>query len=138
VVRLLLEAIYEPCFSSWSHGFRKGRGCHTALRKIRETWTGTVWFIEGDISDCFGSFSHGILLGILAEKIHDNRFLRLIRNMLKAGYLEDWEYHDTLSGVPQGALCKALHKPPYEQCRVMRSAGRVALVTATLRVDRCA
>jgi len=104
VVRLLLEAIYEPCFSGRSHGFRKGRGCHTALRKIQETWTGTAWFIEGDISDCFGSFSHDILLGILAEKIRDNRFLRLIRNMLKAGYLEDWEYHDTLSGVPQGGV----------------------------------
>ena len=104
VVRLLLEAIYEPCFSGMSHGFRKGRGCHTALRKIQETWTGTTWFIEGDISDCFGSFSHDILLGILAEKIRDNRFLRLIRNMLKAGYLEDWEYHDTLSGVPQGGV----------------------------------
>jgi len=102
VVRLILEAIYEPCFSRWSHGFRKGRGCHTALRKIQETWTGAVWFIEGDISDCFGSFDHDILLGILAEKIHDNRFLRLIRNMLKAGYLEDWEYRETLSGCPQG------------------------------------
>ena len=104
VVRLLLEAIYEPRFSDRSHGFRKGRGCHTALRDIRETWTGTVWFIEGDVSDCFGSFDHEILLRILAEKIRDNRFLRLIRNMLKAGYLEDWEYHDTLSGVPQGGV----------------------------------
>jgi group II intron reverse transcriptase/maturase len=102
VVRLLLEAYYEPGFSDRSHGFRKGRGCHTALRDIRETWTGTTWFIEGDISDCFGSLDHEILLGILAEKIHDQRFLRLIRNMMKAGYLEDWEYHDTLSGVPQG------------------------------------
>ena len=104
VVRLLLEAYYEPRFSGRSHGFRKGRGCHTALREIQQTWTGTVWFIEGDISDCFGSFSHDILLGILAEKIRDNRFLRLIRNMLKAGYLEDWQYHDTLSGVPQGGV----------------------------------
>jgi group II intron reverse transcriptase/maturase len=104
VVRLLLEAYYEPRFSGWSHGFRKGRGCHTALGEIQRTWTGTVWFIEGDISDCFGSFDHEILLGILAEKIHDNRFLRLIRNMLKAGYLEDWEYHDTLSGTPQGGV----------------------------------
>jgi retron-type reverse transcriptase len=102
VVRLLLEAIYEPRFSNRSHGFRKRRGCHTALREIRETWTGAVWFIEGDISDCFGGFDHEILLGILAEKIHDQRFLRLIRNMLKAGYLEDWKYHDTLSGAPQG------------------------------------
>jgi group II intron reverse transcriptase/maturase len=104
VVRLLLEAYYEPQFSGRSHGFRKGHGCHTALREIQDTWTGTVWFIEGDISDCFGSIDHEILLGILAEKIRDSRFLRLIRNMLKAGYLEDWEYHDTLSGVPQGGV----------------------------------
>jgi group II intron reverse transcriptase/maturase len=102
VVRLLLEALYEPQFPDSSHGFRKSRGCHTALREIGNTWTGTTWFIEGDISDCFGSLDHEILLGILAEKIHDNRFLRLIRNMLKAGYLEDWDYRDTLSGVPQG------------------------------------
>ena len=87
VVRLLLEAYYEPQFSDNSHGFRRERGCHTALRKIDDTWTGTTWFIEGDISDCFGSLDHEILLGILAEEIHDQRFLRLIRNMLKAGYL---------------------------------------------------
>ena len=104
VVRLLLEAYYEPRFSGRSHGFRKKHGCHTALREINNTWTGTTWFIEGDISDCFGSFDHEILLGILAEKIHDQRFLRLIRNMLKAGYLEDWEYHETLSGCPQGGV----------------------------------
>jgi group II intron reverse transcriptase/maturase len=102
VARLLLEAYYEPGFSDLSHGFRKGRGCHTALRKIRDTWTGVTWFIEGDISDCFGSLDHDVLLGILAERIHDKRFLRLIRNMLKAGYLEDWEYRETLSGAPQG------------------------------------
>ena len=104
VVRLLLEAYCEPRFSDNSHGFRRERGCHTALRKIDDTWTGTTWFIEGDISDCFGSLDHEILLGILAEKIHDRRFLRLIRNMLKAGYLEDWEYRETLSGCPQGGV----------------------------------
>jgi len=104
VVRLLLEAYYEPVFSDRSHGFRKGRGCHTALREIRETWTGVTWFVEGDIADCFGSLDHDILLRILAEKIDDQRFLRLIRNMLKAGYLEDWQYHDTLSGCPQGGV----------------------------------
>jgi group II intron reverse transcriptase/maturase len=104
VVRLLLEAYYEPQFSDQSHGFRKGRGCHTALREIRNTWVGTTWFIEGDISDCFGSLDHQIMAGILAEEIHDQRFLRLIRHMLKAGYLEDWEYRDTFSGVPQGGV----------------------------------
>jgi group II intron reverse transcriptase/maturase len=108
VVRLLLEAYYEPSFSGRSHGFRKGRGCHTALREVQETWTGTVWFIEGDISDCFGSIDHEILITILAEKIHDNRFLRLIRNMLTAGYIEDWQYHETLSGTPQGGVVSPL------------------------------
>ena len=104
VVRILLEAFYDPQFSGSSHGFRRNRGCHTALREIEHTWTGTTWFIEGDISDCFGSLGHEILLGILAEKIHDGRFLRLVRNMLKAGYLEDWEYHESLSGCPQGGV----------------------------------
>lgn len=102
VVRLLLEAYYEPRFSDRSHGFRPGRGCHTALREVSNTWTGTTWFIEGDIADCFGSFDHDILVGILAENIRDNRFLRLLRNMLTAGYLEDWQWGETLSGVPQG------------------------------------
>jgi group II intron reverse transcriptase/maturase len=104
VVRLLLEAYYEPTFSGYSHGFRPGRGCHTALREVENTWAGTTWFIEGDISDCFGSLNHEIMVRILSEKIHDNRFLRLIKQMLKAGYLEDWKYHETLSGAPQGGV----------------------------------
>jgi group II intron reverse transcriptase/maturase len=102
VVRLLLEAYYEPQFSGHSNGYRPGRGCHTALRQITNTWHGTVWFIEADISDCFGSLDHEIMIKILAEKIHDSRFLRLIRNMLTAGYLEDWVWNATLSGAPQG------------------------------------
>jgi group II intron reverse transcriptase/maturase len=104
VVRLLLEAYYEPTFSDHSHGFRSGRGCHTALREIEQTWTGTTWFIEGDISDCFGTLNHDVMTRILSEKINDNRFLRLIKQMLKAGYLEDWKYHQTLSGCPQGGV----------------------------------
>jgi retron-type reverse transcriptase len=102
VVCLLLEAYYEPTFSDRSHGFRPGRGCHTALREIANTWTGTAWFIEADIADCFGSFDHDRMVEILAEKIHDNRFLRLVRNMLTAGYLDDWTFGATLSGAPQG------------------------------------
>src|SRR5882757_3701779 len=104
VVRILQEAYYEPRFSGRSHGFRPGRGCHTALTEVAETWTGTTWFIEGDISDCFGSLDHEVMARILAEKIHDNRFLRLIRNMLRAGYLEDWQWNATLSGAPQGGV----------------------------------
>jgi group II intron reverse transcriptase/maturase len=104
VVRLLLEAYYEPQFSDRSHGFRPRRGCHTALTEVVEVWKGTHWFIEGDISDCFGSLDHDLMIDILAEKIHDGRFLRLIDQMLKAGYLEDWRWHATLSGAPQGGV----------------------------------
>lgn len=104
VMRLLLESYYEPTFSDRSHGFRSGRGCHTALTEVAVTWTGTTWFIEGDISDCFGSLDHEVLLRILAEKIHDNRFLRLVRNMLAAGYVEEWTWGATLSGAPQGGV----------------------------------
>ena len=104
VVRLLLEAYYEPQFSDRSHGFRPGRGCHTALREVANTWTGTTWFVEADMADCFGSFDHEIMVEILSEKIHDGRFLRLIKQMLQAGYLEDWRWNATLSGVPQGGV----------------------------------
>jgi group II intron reverse transcriptase/maturase len=104
VIRLVLEAYYEPRFSDRSHGFRPGRGCHTALREVQRTWTGTAWFIEGDISDCFGSLDHELLLSILSENIHDNRFLRLIGNLLKSGYLEEWRFNTTLSGSPQGGI----------------------------------
>ncbi|WP_194922203.1 reverse transcriptase/maturase family protein [Catenulispora rubra] len=108
VVRLLLEAYYEPTFSDRSHGFRPRRGCHTALREVAYTWTGTAWFIEGDIADCFGSLDHEVLLSILGEKIRDQRFLRLVRNMLTAGYLEDWKWGATLSGAPQGGVASPI------------------------------
>jgi group II intron reverse transcriptase/maturase len=108
VVRLLLESYYEPQFSGRSHGFRPGKGCHTALTEMAETWTGTTWFIEADISDCFGSLDHNVMTGILAERIHDNRFLALVRNMLAAGYLEDWVYGATLSGAPQGGVASPI------------------------------
>src|SRR5574341_30303 len=108
VVRLLLEAYYEPTFSDHSHGFRPRRGCHTALREVAEGWPGTTWFIEGDLSDCFGSLDHDIMVKILSEKIHDNRFLRLLRNMLKAGFLDDWRWNPTLSGAPHGGVVSPL------------------------------
>jgi group II intron reverse transcriptase/maturase len=104
VIRLILEAYYEPQFNPASHGFRPGRGCHTALSEIYSKWVGTKWFVEGDITQCFDSLNHTVLLNILREKIHDNRFLRLIENLLKAGYLEEWRYNATLSGSPQGAI----------------------------------
>jgi group II intron reverse transcriptase/maturase len=103
VIRAILEAYYEPQFSQYSHGFRPDRGCHSALSSVKH-WKGISWFIEGDISNCFGSIDFEILLSILSEKLHDNRFLKLISNLLRAGYMQDWKYYNTLSGVPAGSI----------------------------------
>jgi group II intron reverse transcriptase/maturase len=104
VLRSLLEAYFEPQFSDHSHGFRPERGCHSALREIYHTWHGTTWFIEGDISQCFDKLSHELLLDILKKHIHDERFIRFTRELFDAGYMEDWTYNETLSGVPQGGI----------------------------------
>jgi group II intron reverse transcriptase/maturase len=108
VIRMILDAYYDVQFSDHSHGFRTGRGCHTALRDIYHNWGGTTWIIEGDIADCFGSLSHTQLLSTLSEKIHDGRFLHLVSKLLEAGYLEDWKFHQTLSGVPQGSIASPM------------------------------
>jgi group II intron reverse transcriptase/maturase len=108
VIRTVLNAYYEPQFSDHSHGFRPQRGCHTALREIHQKWEGTVWFIEGDISQCFDKLDHELLLKTLEEHIHDQRFLKLMRQLLDAGYMEDWMFHRTLSGVPQGGIVSPL------------------------------
>jgi group II intron reverse transcriptase/maturase len=108
VVRSILEAYYEPQFSPTSHGFRPERGCHTALKDIFHAWKGTKWFIEGDIKGYFDNIDHTVLLSILREKIRDNRLLILLENLLKAGYLEQWSHHPTLSGTPQGGVISPL------------------------------
>ena len=104
VIRMILEAYYEPQFSDRSHGFRPGRGCHTALSNVTTHWTGVRWFVEGDIKGCFDNIDHEVLLSVLGEKLHDNRFLNLLKYLLKAGYMEDWQYGRTLSGTPQGGV----------------------------------
>jgi group II intron reverse transcriptase/maturase len=106
--RLILERIYEPVFSDRSFGFRPGRSCLTALSEIKRTWNGAVWLIEADLRDCFGSFNHSRLLALIAQRVQDKNFLRLIGGMLKAGYLEDWQYHRTFSGTPQGGVISPL------------------------------
>ena len=108
VMRSLLEAYYEPKFSAFSHGFRLKRGCHTALSQVQKTWTQTVWFIEGDITKCFDTINHDTLINILEKDIHDGRFIRLIRGLLEAGYMEDGQWHKTPSGTPQGGVISPL------------------------------
>lgn len=103
-IRMILEAYYEPRFKRSSHGFRPERGCHTALKDIKQKFVGSAWFIEGDIRGCFDNIDHSVLMNILARDIHDGRLLNLIRMSLKAGVLEEWKYHITHSGTPQGGV----------------------------------
>ena len=104
VMRMILEAVYEPVFSNYSHGYRPGRSCHTALAQAKHEFVGAKWFIEGDIKGCFDNIDHAILIRILNRKIKDARFLKLVQAFLKAGYMEDWKYHGTYSGCPQGGI----------------------------------
>ena len=104
VIKMILESIYEGSFANCSHGFRPDRSCHTALNQIQVTFTGAKWFIEGDIKGFFDNINHNVLIEILRKRISDERFIRLIRKFLNAGYLEDWVYHKTYSGTPQGGI----------------------------------
>lgn len=104
VIRMVLETLYEPQFVNSSHGFRPRRSCHTALMQVQNRFTGVKWFIEGDIEGFFDNINHNVLIEIMRERIDDERFLRLIRKFLKAGYLEDWKFHRTFSGTPQGGI----------------------------------
>jgi hypothetical protein len=103
-MRLILTSFYEPQFSSHSHGYRQGRGCHTALSDIRLKWKGTKWFIEGDLTDSFDHFDHKVLLEIIGRKVQDDRFLKLLRGLIMAGILEDWRFGDSFSGIPRGGI----------------------------------
>ena len=104
IIRMVLQAIYEPVFSDYSHGFRPGRSCHTALTQIKHEFVGAKWFVEGDIKGCFDNIDHSMLITIISRKIKDARFINLIRLFLKAGYMENWKYHGTYSGCPQGGI----------------------------------
>jgi len=108
VLRMILEAVYEPTFSYYSHGFRPNRDCHTALNSLKQEFTGVSWFIEGDIKACFDSIDHHVLVGIINSKIKDTRLIKLIWKFLKAGYMEDWKYNSTHSGCPQGGVISPL------------------------------
>lgn len=108
VLRMILEAVYEPIFLDVSHGFRPKRSCHTALKQLRREFNGTRWFVEGDIKGCFDNINHAVLVGLLSNKIKDARITKLIYKFLKAGYLENWQYHKTYSGTPQGGIISPL------------------------------
>ena len=135
VVRLILESIYEPNFCDASHGFRPKLSCHTALQYVKTNFTGVKWFVEGDIKGCFDNVDHHVLVQILRKRIEDEHFIGLIWKFLKAGYMENWVYHNTYSGTPQRccfqSICPnmsserkaVLHRRPIKAIRVSWTAA---------------
>ena len=108
VLRMVLEAVYEPVFLNVSHGFRPKRSCHTALTSLKKEFNGARWFVEGDIKGCFDNIDHAVLVGLLNNKVKDARIIKLIYKFLKAGYMENWQYNNTYSGTPQGGIISPL------------------------------
>lgn len=104
VIKMILQAIYEGYFEKTSHGFRPTRSCHTALKNIQMSCVGTKWFIEGDIKGFFDNINHKKMVEILSKRIKDEKFIRLINKFLKAGYVEEWTFHNSYSGTPQGGI----------------------------------
>ena len=101
---LILEAIFEPTFSKNSHGFRPKRGTHSALGQIKRTYTSVNWFIEGDISKCFDSFDHKLLVKLVERRVQDKGFTDLLHKALKAGYLFQGQFFSPDVGTPQGSI----------------------------------
>lgn len=104
VIRMILEAIFEPTFLDCSHGFRRNRGCHTALRQVKTQFGAASFYIEGDISKCFDSFDHKILVDLIRKRVNDERFIQLINKTLNAGYMEFHQIQRSIVGTPQGSV----------------------------------
>jgi group II intron reverse transcriptase/maturase len=108
-VALILEAIYEPIFRKCSHGFRPEHSPITALRQVSSAYrSGAKWIIEGDITDCFGSFPHRVILNCLRKRIKDERFIDLVRKMLQAGIMEAGNFTPSYSGTTQGGIASPI------------------------------
>jgi len=101
---MVMEPIFEPTFSPYSHGFRPRRSCHTALRDIKRTFSVVNWFIEGDIKKCFDSFDHFLIIEEVGKRIRDKGFKDLLFKSLKAGYILGGQYNNTNIGTPQGSI----------------------------------
>ena len=104
IVKMILESIYDPTFSNYSHGFRPGRSCHTALLQLQQNFTGVKWFVEGDIKSYFDTIDHHNLINNPAQEDKGRSIYRAYLEIFwGAGYMENWEYNATFSGIAQGS-----------------------------------
>jgi RNA-directed DNA polymerase len=139
-LKLILEPIFEADFEPCSYGFRPRRRAQDAIAEIHQfTSRSYEWVLEGDIEACFDMIDHPALMDRVRRRVADKRVLTLVKAFLKAGILsEDGVVRNTSTGTPQGGLCAAAHKEPYEQRWVMRSAGLLPLVAVVSATGRCA
>ena len=103
ILKMILESIYDTTFSNYSHGFRPNKSCHSALLQVQHNFTGVKWFVEGDIKSYFDTIDHHNLITTLRKRIKDEAFIELLWKFLHAGYLENWTYNATYSGIAQGS-----------------------------------
>ena len=104
-----LEPIFEPVFDEANFGYRRGRSTKDAMRKIWvELKQGYEWVVDADLKDFFGSADHGKIMHLLNQRVSDGRVLGLIESMMKAGYSEGKQLHQTDRGVPQGGVISPL------------------------------
>jgi len=137
-MKTVIEPVFEADFRPASFGFRPKRSAHDALQVLLdESFRGKRFVVETDIADCFSAIPHEQLMSAVEERICDRKVLKLLRAMLRSGVMEDGAVRHAATGTPQGGLCAAAHKPPYEQCRVMRSVGPSSLVKAGSGTERC-
>jgi retron-type reverse transcriptase len=123
-MRLVLEAISDSPYGSYlretSHGFRPNHSCHTALREFRGKGAAVNWLIEGDIRACFDELDHRVLVTTLRKKIHEERFLNLIWQLLNAGYRD---LHGKKEKGERNRLSPGRHSQPHLSQRLPARTG---------------
>lgn len=107
MMQKVLESIYDPILKDCSFGFRPGKGCHDAIKALRTyLFSNSVeTIIDVDLENYFGTIDHKLMADMLREKIKDQRFIRYIIRMFKAGILSGDEITINDEGVPQGSVC---------------------------------
>jgi RNA-directed DNA polymerase len=122
VIRTIINPIFEKLFHDSSHGFRRGKGCITAIKELLRYYEqGYRDVVDADIKGFFDNIPHKLIMAMIEREISDGKTLNTIKKFLMAGVIEDGKFVPTRSGTPQGGLCKALHNPPYAKKSIMQS-----------------
>src|ERR1700736_218954 len=104
-MKIILEAVFEPTFSNFSHGFRPGKGTHTAIYQLRGFFTEVLWLLEADISKCFDTLPQHLIVDEIRKRIDDQVFIDLIYKCFNAGFIDASKaLRVPTVGSPQGSI----------------------------------